>query len=288
MIGIKENLLEYYLPYINGGKIQMTIVQAIILGLVQGVTEFLPVSSSGHLVFFQNLFNLGDMALTFDVVLHLGTLVAVVFVYRKDILDILKKPFQRTTYLIIAGIIPTIIIALLLSDPIENSFKTGKVLGVTFIITALILYFTDRYFKGDTKKKIVNMSYLDAIIVGALQGLAAFPGISRSGMTISGGLVRGVNRDNAAKYSFLLSIIAILGALVLTLKDAHSAEAAAVSVSGGAMAAGFIVAAVSGYLAIRFMLRVLGKGKFRYFAYYVGALGIYTLLDQNIIHAIFK
>ncbi len=266
----------------------MTIVQAIILGLVQGVTEFLPVSSSGHLVFFQNLFNINEAALTFDVILHLGTLVAVCFVYRKDILDILRKPLQRTTYLIIAGIIPTVIIALALNDPIERSFQTGKILGVTFIITALVLYFTDRYFKGESKKKIVNMSYLDAIIVGILQGLAAFPGISRSGMTISGGLVRGVNKENAAKYSFLLSIIAILGALVLTLKDAHSATAASVSISGGAMAVGFIVAAVSGYLAIKFMLKILGEGKFRYFAYYVGALGIYTLLDQNIIHAVFK
>ena len=266
----------------------MTIIQAIILGLVQGVTEFLPVSSSGHLVFFQNIFNISEAAFSFDVVLHLGTLVAVFLVYWEDIYAILRKPFQRTTYLIIAGIIPTVIIALLLNDTIENAFQTGKVLGVTFIITALILYLTDRYFKGDTNKKLVNMSYLDAIIVGILQGAATLPGISRSGMTIAGGLARGVNKENAAKYSFLLSIIATLGALVLTLKDAHSAAPAAVSAGAGAMAVGFIVAAVSGYLAIKFMLKILGNGKFRYFTYYVGALGIYTLLDQNIIHAVFK
>lgn len=266
----------------------MTTIQAVILGLVQGITEFLPVSSSGHLVFFQKIFEIESHTMTFDIILHLGTLVAVFIVYWNDIYSILKKPLQRTTYLIIAGTIPTVIIALLFSDIIDSAFQTGKILGVTFLITAVILYITDRYFKGNTKKKLTNMSFLDAIIVGVLQGAATLPGISRSGMTIAGSLSRGVNKENAAKFSFLLSIIAILGALVLELKDLGSAPVSAAASAGGVqMAVGFIVAAVSGYLAIKFMLKILNKGNLRFFAYYVGALGIYTLLDQNIFHAIF-
>lgn len=260
--------------------------QAIFLGLVQGLTEFLPVSSSGHLVLFQSLFGITEGNQTFNILLHVSTLVAVFAVYFDDIIELIKKPFSKLTALLIVGTLPTVIIALLFGDLIDSVFGAGKFIGINFIITGLILLYADRKTQG--RKTIDKMTGLDAAFVGTLQGIAICPAISRSGMTISGCLARGLDRENAARFSFLLSIPAILGAMVLTLKDIVAGEAA-VGQAFGIIPTVFacIAAAVSGYLAIRFMIKVISKGKLRYFSYYVFVLGALICLDQFLLHIFF-
>ncbi len=263
----------------------MELFEAIILGLIQGLTEFLPVSSSGHLVLFQSIFGLHEATQSFNILLHMSTLIAVFIYYRKDIWDLMCHPFQRTTALLIAGTIPTVILALLFNDTLNSIFGAGKFLGFNFIFTGCVLLFADSRKNG--KKKIRNMSIFDALIVGTMQGIAITPAISRSGMTISGCLARGMNRENAARFSFLLSIPAILGAMVLTVKDMLSGEVSLGETFGVLpIAIGCIAAAVSGYLAIRFMVSVIKNGKLKWFSVYVFLLGAVLLLDQFVLHVI--
>lgn len=265
----------------------MGILEAAFLGLIQGLTEFLPVSSSGHLVLFQNIFGIEEATQTFDILLHLATLIGIFVVYWQDIWALMKKPFQRTTYLLIAGTIPTVIIALLFNDTFQGIFGEGKFIGFNFLITGLILLYADTKSAG--RKKIKNMSIFDGVLVGIMQGIAILPAVSRSGMTISTSLARGLDRDSAARYSFLLSIPAVLGATVLAIKDMVTGEAAIGATVGVLpMLVGFIVAAVSGYLAIRFMIDVIKKGKLRWFSYYVFALGAFLIADQFFLHLIVK
>lgn len=265
----------------------MEILQALILGLIQGLTEFLPVSSSGHLVLFQNLFGITEGTQFFNIILHVGTLVAVFIYYWDDIWALMKKPFQRTTALLIYGTIPTVIIALLFNDTFDAVFGSGKFIGFNFIFTGFILLYADSCAGG--KKTLKKMSNTDAFLVGTCQGLAILPAVSRSGMTISACLSRGMNRENAARYSFLLSIPAILGALVLMLKDVITGEVALGETIGVLpIMIGFVAAAVSGYFAIRAMVNIIKRGKLRYFSYYVFALGAVLLIDQFFLHMIVK
>ncbi len=263
----------------------MQIVQGFILGLIQGLTEFLPVSSSGHLVLFQALFGMEGATQSFSILLHLATLIAVFIYYWSDIFELIKRPFQRTTLLLVVATLPTVIIALLFNDLFDSIFGSGKFIGFNFIITAAILTYAQRQAVG--KKKVKNMSLLDAILVGALQGLAIMPAISRSGMTVSACLSRGMSRDHAARFSFLLSIPAILGGAVLTIKDMLGGESTVVSDFGAVpMAVGFVTAAVSGYFAIRFMVDIIKKGRLEWFALYTFALGVVLLIDQFVLHLI--
>ncbi len=263
----------------------MDIIKAMILGLIQGLTEFLPVSSSGHLVLFQNIFGMEEATQAFSILLHTATLIAVFIYYWKDIWALMCHPFQRTTALLIAGTIPTVIIALLFNDTFDSIFGGGKFIGFNFIFTGLILLYADSRKGG--RKKIRNMSIFDALVVGLMQGIAILPAVSRSGMTISTCLSRGMDRENAARFSFLLSIPAILGAMVLTIKDMLSGDVALVETFGVVpMIAGFVTAAVSGYLAIRFMVEVIKKGKLKWFSVYVFILGAVLILDQFVLHLI--
>lgn len=263
----------------------MDIIKAMILGLIQGLTEFLPVSSSGHLVLFQNIFGMEEATQAFSILLHTATLIAVFIYYWKDIWALMRHPFQRTTALLIAGTIPTVIIALLFNDTFDSIFGGGKFIGFNFIFTGLILLYADSRKGG--RKKIRNMSIFDALVVGLMQGIAILPAVSRSGMTISTCLSRGMDRENAARFSFLLSIPAILGAMVLTIKDMLSGDVALVETFGVVpMIAGFVTAAVSGYLAIRFMVEVIKKGKLKWFSVYVFILGAVLILDQFVLHLI--
>ncbi|MFI3173983.1 MAG: undecaprenyl-diphosphate phosphatase [Bacillota bacterium] len=263
----------------------MQILQGFILGLIQGLTEFLPVSSSGHLVLFQNLFGMEGATQSFSILLHLATLIAVFIYYWKDIFELICHPFQRTTLLLVLATLPTVIIALLFNDTFDSIFGSGKFIGFNFIITAGVLMYAQRQTVG--KKKVRNMSLLDALIVGTLQGLAILPAISRSGMTVSACLSRGVNRENAARFSFLLSIPAILGGAVFTIKDMIGGENTVVDDFGiMPMAVGFVTAAVSGYFAIRFMVNIIKKGRLEWFAMYTFALGVVLLLDQFVLHLI--
>ena len=262
----------------------MNLIQAILLGIIQGLTEFLPVSSSGHLVLFQRVFGVTEPTLVFDTCLHIGTLVAVFAVYWKDIVSILRKPFQRLTWLLIVGTIPTGIIGVVFKDYFEAAFHSAGALGFKFFITGAILLVAERLNSGRKNEK--SISYFDAAFVGLAQGLAIFPGISRSGLTLSGSLARGFNREFAAKFSFLLSIPAILGAAALQAKDIVELGSSGESLIP--LLAGTAISALAGYLAIKYMIEVLKKGKLRYFSYYVFILGALVLVDQFITKIFFK
>lgn len=256
----------------------MTNIQAIILGLLQGLTEFLPVSSSGHLVLMQNIFGITEGGLTFDILVHFGTLVAVFIVYWREIFDLLKNPFQKMTYLIIMGAIPTAIIGIVFQPYFEKIFHSVFVVGISLIITGFILWLTDQQqggYKGET-----NTSWFDAIIIGLAQGLAITPGISRMGLTISAGLARGLDRELAAKYSFLLSIPVILGANLLELKDILASGIQIENIQPYII--GPIVAAISGVFAIKILLKFLKNGKLKYFSYYVWFIGVMIIIQQLI------
>jgi undecaprenyl-diphosphatase len=197
----------------------LSIIEALILGVVQGITEFLPVSSSGHLVLLQQIFGIEEPVLLFDTMVHMGTLVAVFAVLWQDIWDILRKFFQPLTLFLVIATLPAVIAALLFNKQIERAFASPSFLGFSFLITSALLLFSELLYRrkkpgapdGSSEGK---MTWLDALIIGLLQAIAIIPGISRSGATLSGGLFRGLNRDFVVRFSFLLSIPAILGALV--------------------------------------------------------------------------
>jgi undecaprenyl-diphosphatase len=263
------------------------------------LTEFLPVSSSGHLVLFQKIFGIEEPTMLFDIMLHVGTLAAVFAVLWKDIWAILRKLFQPLTAYLIIATIPTVIIALALKDPIEKLFETGQFLGVCFLITAALLSAAELLSRwGATSgshaasgglKKPGEMNWLDALVIGIMQAIAIVPGISRSGATLSGALSRRLNRDFAARFSFLLSIPAILGAAVLQLKDVvKTGETAAGDGIGiAAMIAGTLSAAIVGFFAVRLMLKIVREKSLWGFAIYTAILGVLVLVDQFGTHLVF-
>lgn len=261
----------------------MNTFQAIILGIIQGLTEFLPISSSGHLVLFQKIFGINEPTLIFDTMVHVGTLAAVITVLWKDIYSLLRRPFQKLTWLLAVGTIPTVIIALLFKDSIELLFKSGSTLGFEFIITGMILLFAERLNSG--RKHVDETSYQDAAFIGIMQGVAIMPAISRSGLTISGALMRNLDREFAARFSFLMSIPAILGAAVFQMKDIMEEGGAALISTP--LLAGTFAAAIAGYFSVRFMIVLIRKGSMKVFSYYVFALGALVLLDQFVTHLFF-
>jgi len=256
----------------------LTTVEAIILGLVQGLTEYLPVSSSGHLVLLQKLFGLKENVLLFDILVHLGTLIPLLIIFWQEIWNIIRKPWGRLPLLIIVGTIPTALIGLGFKDFFERLFESGRTLGIEFIITGLILWFAESQKSGH--KTLAKTSYFDAIFIGIAQGLAILPAISRSGLTISGALLRRLDREWAAKFSFLLSIPAILGAAVLDLNNFIESSNGFAATNFTPFIVGFIAAMVSGYFAVKFMLEILKRGSLKIFSYYVWVLGIIVLLLQ--------
>ena len=277
----------------------MNIFNAIILGVLQGLTEFLPVSSSGHLVLMQKIFGITEPALFFDTMLHIGTLLAVFVILRRDIWDILRKIIQPLTLYLIIATIPAVIIALAFGDIIEHAFESGKFLGVCFLITTALLvtaeFLSKRANASGGLKSGDKMNWLDALVIGIMQAVAIAPGISRSGATISGALSRKLDRDFAARFSFLLSIPAILGAVVLQSKDlikdyAPSEAQAAQSgenIGAAAIIAGTLSAAVVGFFAMKLMLKVIREKSLYGFAIYTAVLGILVIIDQTITYFVF-
>lgn len=259
----------------------MSVLQGIILGLVQGLGEFLPISSSGHLVFFQKIFGLKEGVLTFDIAVHLATLIGVFYVLRDDILVIIKRPLEKLPLLVIAGTIPTALIGFIFGDIFEKLFISGAGLGIGFVITGIALWFAQTVKNKNKNKKISETTYIDAALIGVAQGIAILPGISRSGFTLACSLVRGLNREFALKFSFLMSIPAILGAAA---KDGYdfikAGSAAGVGIDIWPLLAGMIAAAVSGYIAVKFMLRKIAKLNLKMFSWYVFAIGAIVLVDQ--------
>ncbi len=272
----------------------MSYWSAIFLGLVQGVSEFLPISSSGHLALFQNFFNLTnteDGHLFFEVLLHLGTLFAVLIAYRKDIWELLREfgymthinklprgqkaniPARRMIIMLILATIPLVLIVPI-KDFVEGLYTNTFFVGVALIATGLILFASDRISKGSKDAK--NATMWDALVVGCGQCLAVVPGISRSGTSISAGLLCGFDREYAVKFSFILSIPAILGANILSFADALEVgvDTSLIPV----YAVGVLTAMVSGYASIHLLRYIAKKGKFGNFAYYCCAIGLVTLI----------
>ncbi|MCL2210489.1 MAG: undecaprenyl-diphosphate phosphatase [Treponema sp.] len=272
----------------------MNLLEAVFLGIVQGLTEFLPVSSSGHLVLLQKIFNIKEPSLFFDTMLHLGTLISVFIVLWKDIWDILKKPVQKLTLFLIIATIPAVIAALAFNDSIESIFLSAKFLGWCFLITSALLVAAELVSKRAVKldinlKKADGMTWLHALFIGFMQALAIPPGISRSGATISGALFCRLDRDFAARFSFLMSIPAILGAVVLQSKDLiqGSAVQSETSIPFGAVITGTIAAAIVGFFAVKFMLKIIREKSLFGFAIYTGVLGILILIDQFVTRFVF-
>jgi len=280
----------------------MNIITAVALGIIQGLTEFLPVSSSGHLVLFQKIFGVSEPALLFDTMVHVGTLAAVVAVLWRDILAILRRLFQPLTAYLIIATVPAVVCALAFKNSIERAFESGQFLGFAFLITAALLAVAEllsrRHLSGNGPEKNA-MKWYDALIIGVMQAIAIIPGVSRSGATISGALSRKIDRDFAARFSFLLSIPAILGALVLQLYDlikgargavppaAVEAASSGQGISAAAIIAGTLSAAAVGFFAVRFMLKIIREKSLWGFAIYTGILGLLVLLDQFALHIIF-
>jgi len=264
----------------------MKIIQAIILGLIQGLTEFLPVSSSGHLILSKKVFGFDteSFGLTFDIALHLATLVAVFIVLRKDIGAILKKPFQKLTFFLIIATIPAALVGIFFDDYVESMASSGGFLGIAFLFTAIILIFAERRKKNGSKKNLDNMNMFDSFAIGASQAVAIMPGISRSGSTFSMGTYVGLKKDAALRFSFLLSIPVILGSVVLGVKDIVETSQA---VNWGCLIAGMLSAGISGYISVKFMLDFFPKRKLYIFAIYLIILGVFVLLDQLVFHRFF-
>ena len=276
----------------------MTYLTAFLLGLVQGVAEFLPISSSGHLAIAQNLLGLegaGSVPEFFDVLLHLGTLIAVFAAYWTDICEMVVElfrgigdlvhrstpspvpPARRLILLIIVGTLPLFAV-LPIRKHVQGLTDNMVFVGAALIVTGILLFLCDRVRKG--RKTERSATWLDALLVGVGQAVATLPGVSRSGMTITAGCFVGYERRFAVRFSFLLSIPAVLGANILSIGDAVKA-----GVNGAEVPmylVGVVTAAVVGYLCIRLLKYVADKGRFGAFAYYCWAVGILTLVLQAV------
>ncbi|RHW39014.1 undecaprenyl-diphosphate phosphatase [Neobacillus notoginsengisoli] len=254
----------------------LTKIEAFILGLIQGLTEFLPISSTGHLYLGRNLFGLQEAGLLLDTMLHVGTLVAVFVFYRHEFLKILRNPFGRLTWLLVVGTIPAVVVGLLLKDYIDEISRTGSTIGWEFLITGLFLWMADTIKNGH--KKMDDISYKDSFIIGLFQAAAIMPAISRSGFTIVAALWRKLDRETAAYFSFLLSTPAIVGAVVLQSFDLMDAGGERISLS--ALAVGIISAAIFGYIAVKWMIGYLRNHSLKPFAIYIWILGVLVLFFQ--------
>ena len=271
----------------------MESLQSVMLGIIQGLTEFLPVSSSGHLVLLQNLFGIREPELLFDISLHLGTLLAVFIVFYKEILRILQTLLRlpalikssgnlksvfadneeiRIFALILIGSIPTAILGILFHKIADQIFGAVWIVGVMLLVTGTLLWFTRQM--SDEGRPLIKVSIRDALMIGLIQGMAIMPGISRSGATISMALFLGMNREVAGRYSFLLSIPAILGAMILSLNSTIIQTDIPVRI----ILLGTVTAAIVGYIGLKILLRLVKQGHLYYFAPYCWLLGAATLI----------
>ena len=256
----------------------MDFFKTILLGVIQGLTEFLPVSSSGHLVIFQRIFGMEEAGVTLEVLLHFGTLLAVLLVFWQDFLNLLKFPRdsvqRRFLLLLILGSIPTALIGFLLGDYVKSIFHSLPLTGAALLVTGVILKLLTLLPEG--KKDIGTMKPVDALWIGLLQGVAIIPGISRSGSTITAALWRGLDRNTAIRYSFMLAAPVIFGATLLEVKEliAVGMESARLWSYTAATAVAF----ATGVVAIKIFIRLLQQKKFHYFAYYCWIVGVAVIV----------
>ena len=273
----------------------MTYFMSILMGIIQGVAEFLPISSSGHLALFQTFFGMENMEekyMFFTVLLHFGTLISVCMVYWRDIVDMIREfflgiaalagrkdtgvappPARRMVMLIIIATVP-LFVMVFLRDAVNQLFSNSIMVSCALLATGFILFFSDRIARGH--KTARNATVADALIVGCGQALAVIPGLSRSGTTISVGMMRGFDRAFAVRFSFLMSLPAVLGATVLEIKDALASNFPIEELP--MYLVGVAVSAVVGYFAIRLVKSLSDKGKFGKFAYYCWAVGLGSLV----------
>ena len=273
----------------------MTYFMSILMGIIQGVAEFLPISSSGHLALFQTFFGMENMEekyMFFTVLLHFGTLISVCMVYWRDSEDMISEfflgiaalagrkdtgvappPARRMVMLIIIATVP-LFVMVFLQDAVNQLFSNSIMVSCALLATGFILFFSDRMARGHKTAK--NATVADALIVGCGQALAVIPGLSRSGTTISVGMMRGFDRAFAVRFSFLMSLPAVLGANVLEIKDALASNFPIEELP--MYLVGVAVSAVVGYFAIRLVKSLSDKGKFGKFAYYCWAVGLGSLV----------
>lgn len=248
----------------------MEILQAVILGVVQGLTEFLPISSSGHLVLMRRVFGFPDQGLGFDIFLHLATLLAVILYFWRDWIRILKDLFQKKGifWQIVIATLPAAAAGVFLEKLVENFFRQAIWVALFFVLCGLFFVFAERsYQKIKTKKSLEKISFKDALFIGVAQIFALLPGISRSGSTIAAGMLRGLDREEAAKFSFLMATIIIAGSGSFGIFEAIKKG----SLNGftDQMIFGFASAAIVGYLAIGFLMKFLKKHRLFGFAVYL-------------------
>lgn len=259
-------------PYIYG----MNVIEAIILGLVQGFTEFLPVSSSGHLLLFARFLGVGQLSLGFELVCHLGTLLAIIIAMRAEVFALVKKPLSKQVKLLAVASVPTAIIAGLMSVLCRDVLE-GSLLVYGFLITGIILLCCGFAVRNAQEKP---MLYRHAAVIGAAQGIAALPGLSRSGTTIAAATMLGYGKEQAAKFSFLLSIPVIIGSSII--------EIAFNGIGGGigatALTAAAISSFVSGFIAVKTMLKLLKNHSLDGFAVYLMFLSVFILLNDYVLH----
>lgn len=268
----------------------MTFLDALILGLLQGITEFLPISSSGHLVLGEALLGLNVEALkSFDVAVHIGTLAAIIIYFWKDfvglimgflsLLRIVKKKkkyeeYQKLVGYIVIGTVPAVIVGLLFGDAIDYLFRNPLYVGLFMIIVAEVFIIAEGVLKK--YKEEVNVGLKQAVIIGLVQATALIPGVSRSGSTIAAGIFQGVSREKAARFSFLLAMPAILGAGLLTLvKDLKAGE---FNVEAMPMIVGFIASVASGFAAVYFLMKFLKNHTLKVFSVYLFAIGLISVI----------
>lgn len=274
----------------------MTISSAIILGIVQGVAEFLPISSSGHLAVLQNLFDLsaGEDHLFFDVLLHLGTLISICVCYWGDIVAMVREVFivlrggrradgtpvqghlcaARLFLMIVVGTLPLFLV-LPINDKVEELYYITPFIGAALLLTGCVLFVSDKMTPGTRTER--NMRFRDALTIGLCQCVATIPGLSRSGATITAGIATGLDRNFAMKYSFLLSLPAVLGANLLSFIKAIGEESIEASLIP-AYLLGMLAAMLSGIAAISLMKLIAKKSKFGWFAYYCWGAGVLTII----------
>lgn len=254
----------------------MNIFEAFILGLVQGFTEFLPISSSGHMILAGQFLGIYEVPLLFSLITHVATLLAVVIVLKKQVWEVVRHPSSKPAKLIITATIPTVVIFFIFKTFFKESFS-GEYLIYGFLATAILLVISS--FRA-SRAKSKDIGYIDALIIGVAQGAAGMPGLSRSGTTISTATMIGIDKEESTKFSFLLSLPIIIGSTVFEFITGDSK----MFVDILPLLVGFFTAFITGFLSIKFMLKIVGKKSLDGFAVYLLLLCVFMLLNDYILH----
>jgi len=242
----------------------VSLIQAIILGIIQGITEWFPISSSGHLALIQHLFNL-QVPIIYDILLHLGTALVILIKFRKDILNIILLKERKLLLYLIIGSIATALVGFTFRDLFKSFFYNLTIIGIAFLVTGILLTLT----KNQATNKKLN--YKSSFIIGLAQGFALIPGISRSGSTIGIGLLKNINKEQLIKYSFILSLPAVIGATIFEINNVNLINLTPIII-------GTLVSLIVGYISLTYIIKIIRKGNFHNFSYYCFIIGIITLI----------